>query len=156
MSHRKVAFLAVGGGLLLAIAVATIDGIVLARLSGAYVCPDPRCTKAAQFGGSAERAQVVIAFALGYAATFAWLVRPRRLKAPLLAVSGGALLALAVMTSDATIAGRLFKDSYPCPNAACVRAFYQLFEGTDVLIAFVIGFAAAFAWFVRRQRSLIQ
>ena len=143
-------FLAVGGGLLLAIAVATIDGVVVAELfSGAYVCPDPRCTAAGYFGGSAERAQVVIAFALGYAATFAWLLRPRRLKAALLAVSGGALLALAVMTTDAARASRLFKDSYPCPNAACVRAFYQLFEGTDVLIAFVVGFAVAFAWFLR-------
>ena len=41
MSYRKAALLALGGGLLLAIAVATIDGIVVARLmSGAYVCPD--------------------------------------------------------------------------------------------------------------------
>jgi hypothetical protein len=91
----------------------------------------------------------VIAFALGYAATFAWLLRPRRLKAALLAVSGGTVLARAVMTTDAIIAGRLLKGSNACPNGACVRECYQLFEGTDVLIAFVLGFAATFAWFLR-------
>jgi hypothetical protein len=78
--YRKAAVVGLGVGVLLAIAVATIDGIIVARLfSGATICPDPRCTRAAQFGRS-EPIQVLIAFALGFAVAFAWSLRRRSLR----------------------------------------------------------------------------
>jgi hypothetical protein len=66
--YRKAAVVSLGVGLLLAIAVATIDGIILARLfSGLTFCPAPGCWRAAQFARS-EPMQVLIAFVLGFAA----------------------------------------------------------------------------------------
>ena len=65
----------VGVGLLLAIAVSTIDDIRVARLmSGVFFCPDPRCTSMAEIV-SAKPLHVLLAFALGFAASFAWFLR---------------------------------------------------------------------------------
>ena len=66
-----------GVGLLLAIAVATIDLILVARLLNFIVCPDPRCTRAVQIGRS-QPLHVLIAFALGFVAAFGWSLRQHR------------------------------------------------------------------------------
>jgi hypothetical protein len=77
MLYRKAAVVGVAVGLLLAIAVATIDGILVARLlSGVLACPDPRCTRAVQIVES-EPMHVLIALALGFVAAFAWALRRR-------------------------------------------------------------------------------
>ena len=73
--YRTAPVAGVGVGLLLAIAVATIDVILVARLlSGALVCPDPRCTRAVQIGRS-QSVHMLIAFALGFIATYTWVLR---------------------------------------------------------------------------------
>jgi hypothetical protein len=75
MRYRKATVVGLGIGLLLAIAVATTDEIIVARLmSRPMVCPDPACTRAAHVG-SAEPTQCLTAFALGFAAAFAWFLR---------------------------------------------------------------------------------
>lgn len=75
MSYRKAMVVGAGVGLLLAIAVATIDGVMVARLiSSVFACPDPRCTRAAEIVG-AEPMHVLMASALGFAAAFAWFLR---------------------------------------------------------------------------------
>ena len=78
--YRKAAVAGVGVGLLLAIAVATIDGFLVARpLSDVVACQDPRCTRAAQIGRSMP-IQVLIAFVLGLVGAFAWVLRHRGLR----------------------------------------------------------------------------
>jgi hypothetical protein len=65
----------VGAGLLLAIAVATIDNIRLGRLaSGLPHCPAPGCARLTEIV-SAEPLHVLLAFALGFVAAFAWFLR---------------------------------------------------------------------------------
>jgi hypothetical protein len=72
----------VGVGLLLAITIATIDNIRLARLASSLPhCPAPGCTRLVEIV-SAEPLHVLLAFALGFAASFAWFLhgsgeRPR-------------------------------------------------------------------------------
>lgn len=157
MRYLKAALVGLIGGFLFEVAVTAIGFIVAFReLESATLCGDYQCFRAAFQPGNvwADRAQVWIAFVVGYAAAFGWFVR--RPKAALLAVSGGALLALAVMTIDATIAGRLLAEAtrFPCPSAACTEAHrlsQVMFDGTNVLIAIVLGYAATFAWFVRRR-----
>jgi len=78
MRYRKAIVVGIGVGLLLAIAAATIDDIIVARLfSTAFVCPDPRCTQAARIG-RAEPLRVLIAFLVGFGAAFAWFLRRQR------------------------------------------------------------------------------
>ena len=78
MLYRKAAVAGVGIGLLLAIAVATIDNIRLARLAWSLPsCPAPRCTRLAEIV-SAEPLHVLLAFALGFVPAFAWFLRHRR------------------------------------------------------------------------------
>ena len=75
MRYRKAIVVGVGVGLLLAIAVATIDNIRLARLvSSLPHCPAPRCERVVEIV-SAEPLHVLLAFALGFAASFAWFLR---------------------------------------------------------------------------------
>ena len=75
MSYRKAILVGTGVGLLLAIAVATIDNIRLARLASSLPsCPAPRCTRLTEIV-SAEPLHVLMAFALGFAAVSAWFLR---------------------------------------------------------------------------------
>jgi cytochrome c oxidase subunit IV len=75
VSYRKPIIVGVGVGLLLAIAVSTIDNIRLARLaSGLPSCPAPGCTRLTEIV-SAEPLHVLMAFALGFALSFAWFLR---------------------------------------------------------------------------------
>jgi hypothetical protein len=67
LSYRKAIVVGAGVGLLLAIALATIDRILVARLEWSVpACPDPRCTRAAEIV-EAEPMHVLMAFALGFA-----------------------------------------------------------------------------------------
>jgi hypothetical protein len=76
--YRKAALAGVGVGLLLAIAVATIDNIRLAQLASSLPsCPAPRCTRLTEIV-SAEPLHVLLAFAVGLVTALAWFLRPRR------------------------------------------------------------------------------
>jgi hypothetical protein len=69
----------VGIGAMLAIAVATIDNIMVARLaSQTFACPGPRCTRIVQIVES-EPIHVMVAFALGFAVAFTWSLHRRSL-----------------------------------------------------------------------------
>ena len=75
MSYRKAIVVGVGVGLLLAIAVTTIDNIRLARLASSLPsCPAPRCARLTEIV-SAEPLHALLAFALGFAAPFPWFLR---------------------------------------------------------------------------------
>ena len=70
----------VGVGLLLAIAVATIDHMMAARLAWQIpACPDIRCDRVIQIVES-KPMHALIAFALGFIAAFAWALRGRGLR----------------------------------------------------------------------------
>jgi hypothetical protein len=77
--YRKATVTGMGVGAMLAIAVAIIDNMIVARLAWQIVaCPDPRCTRMAQIVQS-EPIHVLIAFALGFAIAVAWSLRRRSL-----------------------------------------------------------------------------
>jgi hypothetical protein len=82
VSYRQAIIVPVGVGLLLAIAVATIDNIRLARLASSLPsCPAPRCTRLTEIV-SAEPVHVLLAFALGFVAALAWFLRRGSLNPP--------------------------------------------------------------------------
>jgi len=75
VSYRKAIIVGVGVGLLLAIAISTIDDIRVARVAWSILaCPDPRCTRMEEIA-SAKPLHVLLAFALGCAASLAWFLR---------------------------------------------------------------------------------
>ena len=77
MLYRKAAVAGVGIGLLLAISIATIDNIRLARLAATLSsCPAPGCRRLSEIV-SAEPVHVLLAFTLGFAATSAWFLHRR-------------------------------------------------------------------------------
>ena len=77
----------------------------------------------------------------------------RYLKAALAGLLGGLLLAFAAMSvemihAQRTVAAQMASCAdYVCDGYAQVGGVWEL------LIAFALGFAAAFVWFLRRQRS---
>lgn len=77
MRYLKAALAGVIGGVLLAIGVTIMDGVVTAmRLRAAMNCVDFVCFGAAQFGSARE---VLTAFVIGFVAVFVAMVRhPRR------------------------------------------------------------------------------
>jgi hypothetical protein len=75
--YRKATIMAVGVGAVLAIVVAIIDNVMMARLASHIVaCPDPRCTRMAKIVIS-EPVHVLVAFALGFAVAVGWSLRRR-------------------------------------------------------------------------------
>ena len=83
MLYRKAAVVTgVGVGLLLAIAVATINHIMAARLAGQIsACPDIRCDRLVQIVES-QPMHLLIAFTLGFVAAFVWTLRRDRRRQP--------------------------------------------------------------------------
>ena len=75
-------------------------------------------------------------------------------KAAVAGVSVGLLLAIAVAATDNIRLARLASNLPHCPAPGCAHlAEVVSAEPLHVLLAFVLGFVAAFAWFMRRRRA---
>lgn len=78
----------------------------------------------------------------------------RYLKAALVGLVGGFLLAAAVIAVEIVHAERTVSSQMAsCVDNVCDG--YAQVGGVELPVAFTIGFAAAFAWFLRRQRHLV-
>ena len=74
----------------------------------------------------------------------------RYLKASLAGLAGALLLAAAVAGIDGALAARRLAESVPCGDGDNVCGGAVQFGGWELLVAFVLGFAVAFVWFLRR------
>ena len=85
----------------------------------------------------------------------------RYLKTALAALVGGVLLTAAVLAVEMIHAKRVTASQMAdCESTAAAGAGgicfgYAQFGGNELPAAFVIGFAATFIWFRRRQRRLV-
>jgi hypothetical protein len=77
----------------------------------------------------------------------------RYLKATLVGLFAGLVFAIAITTVEFLLAARRLQAATTCADYICSDAVLVT-SGWEVLIAFVVGFVAAFTWFLRRRRAI--
>lgn len=80
----------------------------------------------------------------------------RYLRASLTGLIGGVLLAVAVTTGEFLLSAlRVWAQVANCTATANVCFGYAQVGGVGIPIAFIVGFVAAFVWFLRRRRHRV-
>jgi uncharacterized membrane protein len=77
----------------------------------------------------------------------------RYLKATLAGLSAGCIFVIAITTIEFLLAARRLQAATTCADFQCFGAV-QVESVWELLVAFFVGFAIAFAWFLRRRRAI--
>jgi hypothetical protein len=78
----------------------------------------------------------------------------RYLKATVVGLLAGVAVTIAIAAAEWLLAQRRLAASMQCDDGMC-DGVVQVGDVSYLGIAFLVGFAIAFAWFLRRRRSVI-